>query len=1191
MDDGTIQKRTVSLSTLPDIEDGDEESISDQYRFYNPDMKKYYHSETTPLLIKKNQHQSYPIENDDRRQQQPQYQSTNTTNGTEDGTDSDTSSDDDEDSDSPFFPPSSNQKIASSTAKRASPYHVIDDDQGYTRKEYPWYQYPRSFFNHCINLLQLTPQKQLVLKCSFAYLIGSLFTFIPALNSFIGNNRTSSHLVATATVFFNPAKTLGGMLEASLYGWAFVLFANIICFGSMITTDYFVDNNEFLIAHTISLMFWLAGSTFIVAYLKAHWNKPPVATACSLCFIIIFVIVVREGSANLGDFDTTRIQQIVSAVATGTFITVTCCVVFWPSSAAVKLKKDLDVTLSSYRVLLKLLTKTFLLDDDLPEFKANRTLQTAIVAHRTSFVALQKSLNEAKLEIWNRNVQSHVKEYEEIVKNMERLAQYMGGLRSSCGLQFEIINRGEQQGASSSSPVTTRDGHQQQNKNNKKNIIKRSVTMGLTPPSLSNGLKKTETWNVRAGYRRRKIQDRLKKQKTTASYFDLDQQYPTSNSSPVVDRLGISSHSGEEEEGNHEEINGRHAHLNDYIANIKKPLKSLAYTCKQTIFHLQAHFHTGILLSERTKKTIPSATVLKANLVKAIALFEASQRHILQQPHLTVLQQQQSKSKRKAKNVNDYRASPVNGDNDDDALDEEIFLVYFFVFNMVEFARQLIPLVESVGNLAECEASNRHRWYSVFLPTKHLSADEDDAFTFQNFKPNERNTTNTLHTPEPNTTWRKFFIQTWRAFSRLKEQKIRYAIKSSLAATLMAAPAFFETTGDWFREWRMEWALITLMVVMTPTTGGTNLVSVYRIFSTILGCYAAAIFYVLFPGNMYVLPLLTWLFSLPNFWLILNHKHGKFGQFTLLAYNLVMLNQYNHRESDSSEIWVLAFQRCAAILIGVVFGLIATAYIWPYEARVELRKGLSDLILRLAWMYQKLVAVYSERPMDKVIILKQQDHDGNCTKIMTPEMQRKILSRNFMDLEVGLQRTLLELQTLLSQTPNEPRLKGKFPMATYRNMLDSCQNIIDKFSSIRTVIMKDVWYDDVQMDFILPVSHERHEMAGNILLYFYLLASALILKTPLPPYFPPARQAWKALILRLRQLPSVKKQHLLEKDHAYICYYAYVTMIEDIIRELDKLGQNMTQLFGSIIPQDQWNNLFENWDIEQNTNAPPRIIN
>jgi hypothetical protein len=46
----------------------------------------------------------------------------------------------------------------------------------------------------------------------------------------------------------------------------------------MLTSDYYIDRNMETVAHVISLGFWLAGSAFIVAFLKAYWNKPPVAT-------------------------------------------------------------------------------------------------------------------------------------------------------------------------------------------------------------------------------------------------------------------------------------------------------------------------------------------------------------------------------------------------------------------------------------------------------------------------------------------------------------------------------------------------------------------------------------------------------------------------------------------------------------------------------------------------------------------------------------------------------------------------------------------------------------------------------------------------------------------------------------------------------------------------------------------------
>lgn len=135
-----------------------------------------------------------------------------------------------------------------------------------------------NFLNRMGQWMTLTPQQRTVLKCSLAYFVGSLFTFIPTLNALIGNNRVSSHLVATATVFFNPAKTLGGMVEAAAYGWGYTLFAVIVCLGSMLTTDFFIDHQLTIVAHALSLLFWLAGSTFIIAFLKAHWNKPPVLT-------------------------------------------------------------------------------------------------------------------------------------------------------------------------------------------------------------------------------------------------------------------------------------------------------------------------------------------------------------------------------------------------------------------------------------------------------------------------------------------------------------------------------------------------------------------------------------------------------------------------------------------------------------------------------------------------------------------------------------------------------------------------------------------------------------------------------------------------------------------------------------------------------------------------------------------------
>lgn len=79
-------------------------------------------------------------------------------------------------------------------------------------------------------------------------------------------------------MFFNPAKTVGGMVEAAGYGWAYTLFAIAICFGSLATTVWLGQQELETLARIVSLVVWLGGGTFLVAFLKASWNKPPVAT-------------------------------------------------------------------------------------------------------------------------------------------------------------------------------------------------------------------------------------------------------------------------------------------------------------------------------------------------------------------------------------------------------------------------------------------------------------------------------------------------------------------------------------------------------------------------------------------------------------------------------------------------------------------------------------------------------------------------------------------------------------------------------------------------------------------------------------------------------------------------------------------------------------------------------------------------
>lgn len=424
-------------------------------------------------------------------------------------------------------------------------------------------------------------------------------------------------------------------------------------------------------------------------------------------------------------------------------------------------RKDIESTLISYRTLLKLLTKTFLLDDDLPEFEANRELHSAIESHRASFTSLQSSLHEAKLEMCFHKGERQAEKYDQIIACMHRLAQYVGGLRSSCGIQFEHISNTKTNQKAMSASL-----HQ----SNKRS---RSVDGGI--------------WNVRAGYHLRKLQDEIRRQKTMI-LDDRDSKRRRSDDEGLeTRRSSIRRHQQQQQQK-------EGATLIKFIKTIRQPLKSLAFTCKRTISQLQEDFGT----TPPAHQTIPRWK-LKNNLTKAMELFEVAE-------HKAVARLYRHRNQSSGSNADEEASTYVPA--------EDVLLVYLFLFNMLEFARELMQLVDAVDQLSRVEeiqsssAGCCHGWSLYwFWPKKKKKKTQ-----IAEMIPNERNTAETLHTRTPRTPWQQFLWRIWKFTQLLKQQKFRYATKAMVAAVLLATPAFMESTGDWFREWRMEWALITVSV-------------------------------------------------------------------------------------------------------------------------------------------------------------------------------------------------------------------------------------------------------------------------------------------------------------------------------------------------------------------------------------------
>ena len=156
--------------------------------------------------------------------------------------------------------------------------------------------------------------------------------------------------------------------------------------------------------------------------------------------------MVREGGLE-------TLIQVIFTICIGAAISNLVCFLLFPETATDALRyepnsvielllirrsmhrSDISNTLNSYSTLLEVLTRTFVLDDEI--YLDRDKLQKAVAHHQSSFTSLKKNLAESKSE-WVILCRS-TNAYDDAVKSLNKLAQHLGGLRSGTSIESEII--------------------------------------------------------------------------------------------------------------------------------------------------------------------------------------------------------------------------------------------------------------------------------------------------------------------------------------------------------------------------------------------------------------------------------------------------------------------------------------------------------------------------------------------------------------------------------------------------------------------------------------------------------------------------------------------------------------------------------------------------------------------------------
>ncbi|KAH9940360.1 uncharacterized protein BXZ73DRAFT_42666 [Epithele typhae] len=1023
----------------------------------------------------------------------------------------------------------------------------------------------RPWYSCSFRLPTLTVVQRNILKCALAYFLASLFTFSPYLSGFIADitgdgpgervPSPSGHMVATIAVYFNPAKTLGAMVEADAYCLMGLVFATFLSLSSMSVYWFFERQPGFdWLADILVLLMIGLGMSF-VAWMKVWMAKPTFNTACSMTVIILFVVIVKEGGLQ-------TLLQVSFIVIVGAAVSNVVCLLIWPQRATRSLQNNMTQTLDSFSTLITMFTETFLLEES-RGFSPER-VQRAVANHQASFTSLKKSLTEAQSERFfggpgklGEEAQlrgSSGQAYEDAIGSLNRLGQHLNGLRSGITLQRELI-KGHREGK----------------------LVLKSLSAANNGKA-NNGKGKTTDHGVEA--------------------VVMDEEAALLQAAATV--------------------------FGDLMDDLGPPMKALSVACVSTLKRLREAFAQPRESGDHVFIQPTDFLDITDSIERALFTFESTSNHAVLRMYRN---SNVSTSGSRASNASAMSANEIlMGDES-----ETVFLAYFFIFTLQEYARELISLVDAMGRICSIERARASRggiWGRIktfFTRSDSMNTRRRHArptggkgpvdirkrlsHYFTQLRPHKAasfpkvtpHAPNTIQTPnrENLSLSGRIGQSLWALGARLREQDMKYAFKAGMATALLAAPAFFETTRPIFVEYRGEWALISFFVVISPTIGATNFLGVHRVLGTILGAATAFVIWTLFPENPWVLSIFGFFYSFPCFYFIVaKPQYATSSRFVLLTYNLTCLYCYNIRQRDVA-VFDIAYHRAVAVIAGVVWAGIVSRFWWPAEARRELSRRLGEFCLNIGWLYTRLVAFNSFS--DEEFLLHVVNDDDSASEELpllhvNPIMSQSI--QNFMSMELHLQIKLIELQGLLSQTQHEPRLKGPFPVGLYRNILTSLQAILDRLHSMRCVTSREEWsvsssliiasididpsllrHTTVQRDFIIPVNRERREMVGSVILYFSTLAAAFRLKSPLPPYLPPAEEARSRLVDAIRKLDVVRNRDV--KGSRHLLFFAYALTMKGVIQELDYLGRTLQDAFGVIgQSREAFEELFE---------APPEL--
>ncbi|KAK2045472.1 ribosomal protein L19 [Colletotrichum somersetense] len=981
-----------------------------------------------------------------------------------------------------------------------------------------------------------SPAGKGVLKCTLAYLLGSMATFLSPISAFLGK-PDGKHVVATLTVYFHASRTWGSMVEAVAIATIAVLYAELVSVLAM-AFSVVVGGQLGLIplSHVLILAFCIGGGMGFIGWVKQKLNNPLVNVGCTLSSIGIISIVTREEAIHEGHFSEAKIVQVLKMLVMGITITVAVNLLIWRISARALLRASMNSAAVSLADMLSMITRGFLNGSE-SEIMSGDFSQVARL-YKTTYGKMTKSLRESKLEHWVLGREKIYDLEKALVKSLESLSQAIGGLRSAADTQFTLLKEMPQDPmAGQLSPGST-----------------------VFSPTLSRAMSQ-----YLKGAR-----DRFASLASIEEddEIDDDDSHPSPSEVPDGPPVPLPTFRSPSEI------------FELFIALLGPSMKSLAYTLSE-ILREQA-------FAQGADSTITVNPHFKHSLQDAMMLYSNARTHALQELY-TSIELGRARSEKIQADIEEVAAACGHFSFSLQNVAEDID-AYLTALEELKYARET--------GCRSWNWLKIWRYFS--LPTKPKDADPNNLDTErllqQPMEPAEqpvrairksavpRGIPDTMIKQRDTFSWNaapnassimRFASQQLLKYLRvLARDDIRFGVKVGFGAMVWAACAFIPATRPTYQHWRGEWGLLSFMIVASMTVGAANTTGTARFIGTITGVSFAMIAWAFSQGNGFVLAFLGWMVSFFSFYMMLVKNNAPFGRITLLSWNVTVLYAYSlsqkvddddDDEGGSSPLmFEICYHRFVAVSLGILWGIFVCRAIWPISGRKKFKEGLSVLYLQLGLIWKR----------GPLAILLRSDNTRSYMKAGE---------------EQALQRYAFKLEALRNAAKSEFELRGPFPDAAYARIMQSTSKILDGFHAMRLVTSRRGQLSTGERALLEYTAPERAQLCDRICHVFQVLASSMMLEYPLTDAIPSVVGNKDRLLGKIYQFrkshqpPSPKignsegvqpqtsgngyneqnvKNNVVVEEKDYALLYAYTLVTAQVAQELECVQREVENLFG-----------------------------